>query len=414
MPLGNTATSYGTITKFFHWTIALMVLTMFALGWIASTLAGWIKAPDIATTDATITLAKLLFSIHKTMGVTIFALAVLRILWAISQPKSGLLNGDKWLESRLAETVHWLLYGSLVAVPLSGWVYHAATTGYAPIWWPLGQGLPFVQKNAQVAEISSALHFILQWVLAGSIALHIAGAVKHHAVDRDATLRRMLPGRQTALPTAHQPGHALPILAALAIWGAAIGLGASLGWLTPREGAQAEALAEVSSEWQVENGALNIAIVQNNSEVTGSFADWTGDITYGEMPDAEGRHGVVTVTVSVPSLSLGSVTDQAMGADYFASEQWPTATFQADLIDGGDRLVADGTLRIRDQSVPVSMPVNLTIDGDTADAAGSLTVDRLNFGIGTGTQDESSLAFPVRIDWALTATRAPEARVNRP
>ncbi|WP_324753636.1 cytochrome b/b6 domain-containing protein [Roseovarius sp. Pro17] len=412
MPLGNTAISYGTITKVFHWTIALMVLTMFALGWIARTLAGWIEAPDIATTDATITLTKLLFSIHKTMGVTIFALAVLRILWAISQPKPGLLNGDKWLESRLAETVHWLLYGSLVAVPLSGWVYHAATTGYAPIWWPFGQGLPFVSEDAALAEISSALHFILQWVLAVAIALHVAGAMKHHVIDRDATLRRMLPGRQTALPTANQPGHALPILAALAIWGAAIGLGASLGWLSPREGAQAEALAEVSSDWRVEDGALNIAILQNNSEVTGSFADWTADITYGETPDAEGKHGAVTVTVSIPSLSLGSVTDQAMGPAYFAAQEWPTATLQADLIDAGDGLLANGTLRIRDQSVPVSMPVDLTIDGDTADAAGSLTVDRLDFGIGTGTQDESSLAFAVRIDWTLTATRAPEASVE--
>ncbi|WP_138935067.1 cytochrome b/b6 domain-containing protein [Roseovarius arcticus] len=406
MHLGNTRTSYGTVTKTFHWTIALMIASMFVLGWIATTLAEWIEAPDIATTDATITLAKVLFSIHKTMGVTIFALAILRIAWAISQPKPGLLNGDKWLESRLAETVHWLLYGSLVLVPLSGWVDHAATTGYAPIWWPLGQGLPFVPKDPGVAEIAGALHVILQWVLLVAITLHVAGAAKHHLIDRDATLRRMLPGKQTALPTAQQPGHALPVVAALAIWGAALGLGAWAGWLTPEARADTEALAEVVSGWRVEDGALNITIIQNGSEVTGSFDDWTADITYDETPDASGVNGAVTVTVSIPSLTLGTVTAQAMGADYFAAEQWPTATFQANLVTSGAGLIADGTLGIRDQTVPVQIPVELSINGDTANAAGQLTVNRLDYGIGTSTQDEGSLAFDVQIDWSLTATRA--------
>jgi cytochrome b561/polyisoprenoid-binding protein YceI len=407
MPLGNTRTSYGTVTKIFHWTIALMIMSMFPLGWIAAELAEKIEAPDIATTDATITWAKLLFSTHKTLGITIFALAVLRIIWAVSQPKPGLLNGDKWLESRLAETVHWLLYGSLVAVPLSGWVHHAATTGYAPIWWPLGQNLPFVPKDTGVAEITGALHFILQCVLLGSIALHVLGALKHHVIDRDATLRRMLPGRHTALPTERQPGHTLPVLAALAIWGVALGLGAALGWLAPPERAEAAALAEVASEWRVTDGALNITIIQNGSEVAGNFSDWTADITYNEAPDGDGLHGAVTVTVSIASLTLGTVTGQAMGADYLAAKEWPTAIFTADLLDSDTGLIADGTLRIRDQSVAVKMPVALALTGYTASASGTMTVNRLDHGIAPGTQDEGSLAFDVQIGWRLTATRAP-------
>ncbi|WP_281966783.1 cytochrome b/b6 domain-containing protein [Roseovarius nanhaiticus] len=410
MPTRNTATSYGSVTKFFHWTIALMILSMFPLGWIASELAHRIEAPDIQTTDAILEWAKILFSIHKTLGVTIFALAVLRILWAISQPKPALLNGDRPMEARLAETVHWLLYGSLVLVPLSGWVHHAATTGFAPIWWPFGQGLPFVPKDPAVAEVTGALHFILQWVLAGSVALHIAGALKHHVIDRDATLRRMLPGHQTALPTEAQPGHALPILAALAVWAAAIGLGGAAGWLTVPEAARAEALADVPSEWQVTEGNLGITIVQNGTDVTGSFADWTAQIDYADTPDADGRHGAVTVTIAIQSLTLGSVTGQAMGADFFAAEEFPTAVFEATLINE-DGLIADGTLRIRDETLPVRMPVELAVEGDTANAAGALTVNRMNFGIGTDTKDESSLAYEVRIDWALTAVRGGGADV---
>ncbi|WP_113913091.1 cytochrome b/b6 domain-containing protein [Roseovarius dicentrarchi] len=406
MHAANTPLSYGWITKTFHWAIALMILTMFALGWIASTLAGWIEAPDIIVSDNTIWWTKILFSTHKTLGVAIFFLAILRILWAISQPKPKLLNGDNTAEATLAETVHWLLYGSLVLVPLSGWVYHAATTGYAPIWWPLGQNLPFVDKDPQLAEISAALHFILQWVLAGAVLLHIVGALKHHFVDGDATLRRMLPGYTEALPTDRQPGHALPILAALVIWAAALGAGAWAGWLTPAASAQGEALVEVQSDWTVQDGALTIAIVQGGAEVTGSFADWTASIAYSEVPDDAGKHGDVTVKIAIASLTLGSVTGQAMGPDYFAAEEWPTATFAADLVQSEDGLIADGTLRIRDQEMPVQMPVTLTIEGDIADAAGSLTVDRRDYAVGLGTQDESTLAFDVSIDWQLTATRA--------
>lgn len=408
MARGNTDLTYGSVTKTFHWTIALMIAAMFALGWSARTLAGWIEAPDITATDATITWAKLLFSMHKTLGVTIFFLAILRILWAISQPKPGLLNGDNTAEATLAEAVHWLLYGSLVAVPLSGWVYHASTTGYAPIWWPFGQGLPFVPKDAQVAAISAAVHFILQWVLAGAILLHVVGALKHHVIDRDATLRRMLPGRLDAIPTDEQPGHTLPILAALAIWAAALGAGAWAGWLGPAAAPQGAALAEVQSDWAVQDGALNIAITQGGSEVTGRFDDWTASISYSETPDAGGRHGDVTVTIAIPSLSLGSVTDQATGPDYLAAEEWPTATFDADLIEREGALVADGTLRIRDQQMPVLMPVTLAIEDGTADASGSLTIDRRDYAVGLEMKDEGTLAFDVEIDWQLTATRAPQ------
>ena len=406
MPAANSYDSYGWVTKSFHWAITLMILSMFPLGWVASTLAQWIAAPDITTTDATAAWAKLLFSIHKTLGVTIFIVAILRILWALSQPRPGLLNGDNPAEATLAATVHWLLYGSLVLVPLSGWVHHAATTGYAPIWWPLGQDLPFVPKDARVADISGALHFILQWVLAVAILLHIAGALKHHLIDRDATLRRMLPGRMHARPTARQPGHALPFVAALAVWAAALGAGASAGWLTPETAERGAALGQVQSDWAVQDGALNIAITQGGSAVKGRFDDWTAAITYSEQPDAKDKHGTVTVTVAIESLALGGVTEQAMGPEYFATAEWPTATFTADLMGAEGGLVADGTLRIRDQQLPVRMPVTLNIEDGTATASGSLRVDRRDYAIGLGTKDETMLAFAVVIDWNLTARRA--------
>ena len=405
MPLGNTTTTYGAVTKAFHWLTALLILSTIPLGYVTNDLASDIRNPEIATTDADAARATLLFSIHKTVGVFIFFTALLRILWALAQPKPGLLNGDRPAEAWLAETVHWLLYGSLVAVPLSGWIGHAATTGFAPIWWPFGQTLPFVPKDEGIAALFSTLHYILQWVLVGAIGLHVAGALKHHLLDGDATLRRMLPGRTSARPTRKQPTPVAPFLSALVVWAAALGGAGALGWYGREITAPAVTLAAVESDWQVRQGSLEITVTQLGSKVTGSFADWTADIAYAATPDADGHHGHVTVTVSIPSLSLGSVTDQAMGAEYFDAETHPTATFDADIVAAEAGHIARGTLTIKGRSVPVEMPFTLSLQGDTATAKGGLDVDRRDFGIGLGTKDEGTLAFTVGIAFALTATR---------
>ncbi|MCZ7676003.1 MAG: cytochrome b/b6 domain-containing protein [Roseovarius sp.] len=405
MALTNTAKSYGAVTKGFHWLTALLVLTVIPLGLVASDLAQDLRNPGIGATDALAARATLLFSIHKTLGVAIFLMALARILWGLAQPRPGLLNGDRPAEAALAASMHWLLYGSLIVVPLSGWVHHAATTGLAPIWWPFGQSLPFVPESEAVANFAATLHYVLQWVLIGALTLHALGAFKHHFIDRDATLRRMLPGHAPAEPTAAQPGQALPVLVAVTVWAVTLGGAGALGWFAPEGRAPQTRLAAVTSDWQVSDGTLSIAVNLMGSTVTGKFADWTADIAYSETPDAAGRHGDVTVTVAIPSLTLGSVTDQAMTAAYFDAEGFPTATFAADLLalDGGH--VARGTLTIKGHSVPVEMPFSLALVNATATAEGHLSVDRRSFGIGTGTTDADTLGFTVDVAFLLTAGR---------
>ncbi|MCV3271151.1 cytochrome b/b6 domain-containing protein [Roseobacter sinensis] len=397
MALSNTSTHYGGVTKTFHWLTALLILTLIPLGIYAN----WLPYE----TSEQLAQKAWMFSLHKTLGVTVFFVALARILWALSQPKPTLLHPDRKLESLAAETVHWLLYGSLLLVPLSGWVHHAATDGFAPIWWPLGQNLPFVPKSESLASTAAGLHIVFERVLAASVILHIAGALKHHIIDKDATLLRMLPGRPAVLAPLTPHHVAVPLVSALVIWGGALGIGSTLGLYEKHtvDVAAAE-LEAVQSDWIVQEGEMAITVKQLGSDVTGSFADWTAAITFDENV-TEGPAGTVDVTISIGSLTLGSVTGQAMGADFFNAETFPTATYTADLIRRAGGYTADGTLTIKDQSVPVSFPFDLQIADGVATVRAETSLDRRNYSIGNSQTDEASLGFSVGVTITLTATQ---------
>ena len=397
--LTNTITTYGAVTKFFHWSIAVLIIAMIPLG---------IYANDLPyDTGAALADKAWFFSLHKTIGVAIFFLALARIAWAISQPRPALLNADKPAEAGLATLAHWLLYISLVIVPASGWIHHAATTGFAPIWWPLPQDLPLVPKDDAVAHTFKSLHIIFERVLAVTLILHVAGALKHHIIDRDLTLRRMLPGIAPYIDLPSERAHPKwPLAGALGVFAIALSIGAALGAFSHKADTPAvPTLAAVESGWSVQDGTLGLTVRQFGSDVTGSFQDWTAAINFSEQLGADGTHGDVEVTVAIASLTLGSVTAQAMGADFFAAETHPTAIFTADILPDGDTYTANGTLTIKGISSPVNLPFSLQIDGDTATMQGQTRLNRTSFNIGEAYPDESSLGFDVALEVALTATR---------
>ena len=396
MTATNTTSSYGTVTKTFHWLTALLILTAIGLGAVANRLP--------YDTNDQLAFKAQLFSYHKTLGVIIFGVALARILWTFTQPKPGPLHAERKIETQLAELVHWLLYISLVAIPLTGWIHHAATTGFAPIMLPIGQDLPLIPKSESISGLFAGLHWVWSKILIGAILLHIAGALKHHIIDKDATLRRMWFGRAPTPTAADHAGHWVAPIAAIGIYTATAGIGAATGLFSHDTGTQAVALENVSSDWQVTEGEIAITATQFGSPVSGSFEDWTAAISFD--PDAGEILGDVTTTIAIGSLQLGSVTDQAMGADFFNAADFPTAVFQANITADQSAYQAVGTLTIKDVSVPVTLPFSLNIADDSAEMTGRLTLDRRDFQIGQSMPNETNLAFDVTVDITLTATQA--------
>ena len=412
MSLTNSATHYGSITKTFHWVIALGILTMIPLGLIGTEMAHRLTAPGQTPSEAFVARTVFVFSLHKTLGLVIFFTALARILWAFSQPRPGLLNADHRIEAFLAHTIHWLLYSALVLVPLTGWIHNAATSGFAPIWWPFGQGLPFVPKDAGVADFFAGLHHLFAFVLIGAVLLHVAGALKHHVIDRDATLRRMLPGGGDHPTPPAQTHSKAPVAFAAVVWLAAVAYATfSVAPKSAESPVETAAIAEAEdvtgTPWTVNEGTLALTITQLGNPVEGAFDTWTAAIRFDERSDP-GPAGSVSVSVAIPSLRLGTVSDQAMGPDFFDAESYPTATFVADITRTETGYIATGPLTIRDQSLPLVLPFDLAVENDIATMTGSIGVDRLDFGIGASVTDEATLAFSVAISVSLTATRETE------
>jgi cytochrome b561 len=124
--------------------------------------------------------------------VTIFLLVLIRLVWRLShRPPAPPATIPAW-QHTAATTAHVLLYVLTLAIPISGWLMSSAS-GFQVVY--LGQ-IPIpdlVTKNKHLAEQLKEVHEALNWVMLGVVILHIAAALKHHMVDRDDVLQRMLP-----------------------------------------------------------------------------------------------------------------------------------------------------------------------------------------------------------------------------
>jgi cytochrome b561 len=160
-----------------HWLIAVAVIGQFTWGWWMQEIP---KQPPGLRVDA--------FNLHKSIGLTILALMCVRLLWRWRHPAPPLPPLPRW-QAGLARTTHVLLYVALFVMPLAGYL-GSVFSGY-PVKY-FGVTLPaWGWNDPALKDLMSAVHFATSWVLAGAVALHVAGAVKHWVIERDDLVARM-------------------------------------------------------------------------------------------------------------------------------------------------------------------------------------------------------------------------------
>lgn len=179
MSARSDASRWGGVAKFFHWTIALLVIGLLVGG--------------LTMTDMKVSPDKFkLYALHKSIGITVLALMLLRFAWRGVDPRPQDVAGMAPIVAFAAHAVHRLLYVALIAMPISGWVYNSASN-FPLQWFGLVQLPAIVAPDQGLKALAHEVHEVLAWTIIALLLMHIAGALKHHFIDRDDTLRRMLP-----------------------------------------------------------------------------------------------------------------------------------------------------------------------------------------------------------------------------
>ncbi|MFS8974906.1 cytochrome b [Cupriavidus necator] len=179
----STATApagYGATAIALHWVVALAIFAAFGLGLYMTGIPG-------------LTPTKLkLYSWHKWLGVTIFAVAVLRVLWRATHPAPAVAPGTPAWQAKAATGAHHLLYLLILVVPVTGYLYSSAA-GVPVVYLGLWKMPVLLEKNDELKEVLKFAHVWLNYLMAAVVFVHAAAAVKHQFIDRDGTLGRMLP-----------------------------------------------------------------------------------------------------------------------------------------------------------------------------------------------------------------------------
>ncbi|MGN6231880.1 MAG: cytochrome b [Trinickia sp.] len=163
-----------------HWLIAALMVCGFSLGWVMTSIPGF-------------TPAKLRYvSWHKWIGVTVFALATLRILWRATHRAPPLPAGMPAWQRAGAHLVHALLYVAMIAIPITGYLFSSASN--VPVVYLGIVPLPrLIAPDPTLKVVFKTAHLVLNWGLAALVLAHVGAVLKHQWIDRDGVLARMIP-----------------------------------------------------------------------------------------------------------------------------------------------------------------------------------------------------------------------------
>lgn len=430
---------YNGVAVFLHWAIAVMIIGLLGSGiWMV----------DAIHVDASKADAIQVYQVHKSFGLTVLALSFLRLAWRVLHPAPPLPSGMSWVERAGSHLSHLAFYVFMIGAPMTGWAMVSVSPQAVPtfyFWLVQIPHLPMLATLAAAAKpavetVFMNAHAIIGWLMLALLGLHVAAALKHHFVNRDTVLARMVPGvsprAQATLAdglATHRGPTALRALGALLVLG--LGLGGALTVValdgasktaapaqtapaqtapaqTGAAGAPAVAFETGGTVWAADMAASAIQFSGENAGVPfeGRFDSWTAQIQFD--PDRLAASEVVVV-IDTASATIGDMMNDAamVGADWFNAPEHPKAVFSADSFRAVDasagQYAADGFLTIRGIEQPVALPFALTIDGDRATATAAIVLDRMAFDIGAGPDPDGafvSLQIPLSI--TVVADRA--------
>jgi len=176
MATKNTLSSYGFVSKNFHWIMAVIILFNFTLGYFMGDLD---KGP----------LRFFIFNLHKSLGILVLVLIILRLFWRLINLVPAPLS-QNYLLNKLSKAVHYFFYFILLVVTFSGWTYSSARGGPINVFG-LFSVPALVEKNDEIAKIARNIHTLSVYIFIAFVVVHILASLYHHYFLKDKTLKRM-------------------------------------------------------------------------------------------------------------------------------------------------------------------------------------------------------------------------------
>lgn len=415
---GTTMQRYSRAAIFLHWAIAALLAFQIAVGWALEDLG----ARGFA-----------LYQLHKSVGITVLALTLVRIGVRYWKPRPAKL--ERGWQGALASGVHVGLYAFMLGAPLTGWALVSTAKVKVPTLLFGVIPLPHLPLPAAAHGLAENGHGLIAWLGIALMALHVAGALRHHVLMRDGLIWRMVPGRSTALLVAlpalilvgFVAGRAIlpepqttpapaPVVADEEVEPANIA--EAVNAAAPADNAAANVTQAAVEEpigpppvWTVQpGGRIGFSIGNDGETISGGFSKWTAQIVMDpDHPDSAD----IAVSIDMASASVGDAYKDGMlpGDEFFGVAAHPTATFTAKGAEatGPNAYRARGTLTLKGVSKPQTIRFTLSgKDGAGKDAtrkvSGSATIARAPFGVGNG-DSSAGLGPQVAITFAFTSKR---------
>ena len=383
-------TRYNSVAISLHWLIAILILGLVILSQVMTSY----PEDDPFRFE--------LIQWHKSFGIMTLLLVAFRLLWRLTHRPPRLPSGLGRLERLAANGAHVVLYLLMFLIPVSGWVMVSAsplnlsTVLFGLIPWPHIPILAELPEKATIAEQFLSLHHLFAKVLIAVVVLHVLASLRHYIFLKDGVMSRMF------LSPSHgrdnNQGMVFGLLIALAgalflfhkVQQASVLAGSSQASESRSSGAVAG--ADVSR--------VGFTALQLGEDLNGVFEESDVALLLDQQDPAASRLNAIVKTASV-NTGDGQIDATIVTADWFATADFPDATFVSTQIDpvADDEYTVTGVLTIREvsQSITFAMSVAENL------AAGVFTIDRKSFGVGNSGQDDF-IDASVTIKFEVTIT----------
>ena len=358
-----------------HWLIAVIIIGMLAVGKFMTSL------------DESDSLRFELTQWHKSFGVVVLMLILLRVVWRITHRPPPLPGHLKSWEVLAAGLTHVFLYALMLMIPVSGWIMVSAsplelpTVIFDSIHWPHLPPFDSITNKEQVTEIFADIHDIAATLLILLLLAHIGAALRHRFQLRDGVMERMSPKAKHGAWVSGFRGITISVVlvtVALIVYGYSSSHSVPLG----------------AGKSQV---SFNFEVQGNVSE--GQFTESSVDLLLNADHPAGSK---LQATVNTATVTTGNsqIDSTLRGSDWFDIENHPQASFEStSLVTSGENSYSvSGILQIKGVSRELAFPLTLSNEQYKRFASGQFTVNRLDFNLGTNSQPtDGTVAYSVEV-----------------